>query len=86
MSRPGPLPGQPQSGGEPVFDAPWQARAFAMAVHLNERGLLPWTEWSSRLSAVIEHHEREGAVRTGDDYYGLWVETIEAIVAELDSR
>ena len=28
----------------PVFRAPWEAQAFAMAVKLHERGIFTWTK------------------------------------------
>lgn len=35
------------------FDAPWQAEAFALAVALNEAGLLDWSEWAEVFSAEL---------------------------------
>jgi hypothetical protein len=40
------LPGLPHEGENPVFKAPWEARAFAMVIRLHERGLFTWTEWA----------------------------------------
>ena len=78
---------QPQEGGEPVFDAPWQARTFAMAVKLHESGLFSWKEWSDRLSQNIAVHERENAVASIEDYYSLWQQTLEQFIEErIDSR
>ena len=37
----------------PVFEAPWQAQAFAMAVLAAERGLFSWAEWTETLGAEI---------------------------------
>ena len=76
------LEGQPQSGGEPVFDAPWQARAFAMAVQLHQGGVFQWSEWADRLSQNIKSLEVEGEVVSSDDYYGVWLQTLEEIVSE----
>ena len=47
------LPGQPQDADEPVFRAPWEAQAFAMAVTLHERGLFTWSEWAAVLGRHI---------------------------------
>lgn len=78
---------QPQEDGEPVFDAPWQARTFAMAVKLHESGLFSWKEWSDRLSQNIAAHERENAVASSEDYYSLWQQTLEQFIEErIDSR
>ena len=43
--------GLPRGGdGSPVFNEPWQAQAFAMAVTLHEAGYFSWSEWSDRLA------------------------------------
>jgi nitrile hydratase accessory protein len=47
------LPGIPRSGDEPVFRAPWEARAFGMAVALHEAGLFAWPEFAERLARAI---------------------------------
>ena len=39
---------------EPVFKEPWEARAFALAVALNESGHLDWSEWAQSLGAERE--------------------------------
>ena len=83
MPTPEPLAGQPQSGGEPVFDAPWQARTFALAVQLNRAGLFEWKDWSAQLAANIaqfEQHNPRG-IEDSDTYYRLWQQTLEQITA-----
>ena len=47
------LAGMPQGDGEPVFDEPWQAHAFAMAVSLHAQGLFTWPEWAQALAEQI---------------------------------
>ncbi len=83
MTRICPLPGQPESEGEPVFDAPWQARAFAMAMHLNEQGVFSWTEWSERLAELIESYEEQTTIQNSDDYYRLWLKALEDIAGDM---
>lgn len=83
MTRIRPLPGQPESGGEPVFDAPWQARAFAMAVHLNEQGVFSWTEWSDQLAGLIKNHEMHAAIHNSDDYYRIWLKALGDIAKDM---
>ncbi len=73
---------QPQDNGEPVFDAPWQARSFAMAVKLHAAGLFTWQEWSDRLARAIAERESQDEVRDSNDYYTLWQETLEQLVRE----
>jgi nitrile hydratase accessory protein len=72
------LPAIPRSGGEPVFREPWEAKAFALAVALNERGLFSWTEWAEALGREI------AAAGPGDDgsrYYEHWLAALERLVA-----
>ena len=47
------LPGLPRDADGPVFEAPWQAHAFAMTLSLHERGVFTWSEWASALSEQI---------------------------------
>ncbi len=61
--------------GEPVFDAPWEAQAFAMTVRLFENGLFTWNEWASSLSAEIH-----GGIER--EYYRHWLCALEKLVAE----
>ena len=75
-----PLSGQPVENGELVFDAPWQARSFAMAVKLHEAGLFSWKDWSNKLSENIAAFEQQGAIASSDDYYQLWQQTLEQMV------
>lgn len=57
-----------------VFEAPWQAQAFAMAVALHERGAFTWKEWADTLAQVIR--EEPGA-----EYYRQWMTSLERLVA-----
>lgn len=61
--------------GEPVFNEPWEAQAFALAVSLHQSGRFTWPEWAAALSAEI-HGE------TQRDYYSHWLTALEKIVAE----
>jgi nitrile hydratase accessory protein len=76
----------PRDNGELVFDAPWQARAFAIALATVERSGLTWDAFRQRLiDAIADEPDRP--------YYDSWVAAIEALVvgaglttpAELDS-
>src|SRR5207302_9267381 len=39
----------PRKNGELVFEAPWEGRAFGIAVALSERGTYGWDEFRERL-------------------------------------
>ena len=76
------LPALPRDDAGPVFSAPWEAQAFAMAVALHERGAFSWKEWAHTLAAVIEEAAQRGEPDTGEDYYRHWLAALERIVAE----
>lgn len=64
---------------DPVFNAPWEAQAFAMAVALHERGAFTWTEWSSTLAEVIAEVKAPGGADTGGQYYEHWLTALERL-------
>ncbi len=76
------LPGIPRDDDGPVFGAPWQAQAFAMALALHEQGLFTWPEWASALARRIKRAQAEGDPDNGDTYYHHWLATLETMVAE----
>jgi nitrile hydratase accessory protein len=83
MSEPGRLrdaPILPAEGDGPVFQEPWQATAFALAVHLSERGAVPWAEWSAALGREIQ--SAPGGPARADAYYRHWLRALERICAE----
>ncbi|MDU8913255.1 nitrile hydratase accessory protein [Aestuariicoccus sp. MJ-SS9] len=67
---------------EPVFEAPWHAQAFAVAVHLNARGAFTWPEWAAVFGAVLAEHGVEKELNGGDDYFLAWVAALERICAD----
>lgn len=72
-------PGLPKSAeGDPVFAEPWHAQAFAMTVHLHERGLFSWTEWAETLSAELH---QPGRAEDGSDYFDGWVAALTTLLA-----
>jgi nitrile hydratase accessory protein len=80
----------PRKNGELAFEAPWEARAFGLAVAMNESGLYAWRDFSQGLAAEIAAAEREGAASS---YYERWLASLEKLViarglttrAELDA-
>jgi nitrile hydratase accessory protein len=67
-------------GGSPVFQEPWQAQAFAMALKLYERGAFTWPEWAECLSQEIQRAQANGDPDLGDTYYEHWLVALERIV------
>jgi nitrile hydratase accessory protein len=66
----------------PIFRAPWEAEAFALAVSLKESGLFTWTEWAATLGDEIKKAQAAGDPETGETYYQHWLATLERILAE----
>ena len=71
----------PRNADGPVFSAPWEAEAFALALALHERGLFTWKEWAQTLGDEIEKAQAAGDPDTGETYYHHWLATLERIVA-----
>lgn len=69
----------PREDDEPVFAEPWEARAFAMAVSLNEAGLFTWPEWAEKFGAALKANSEAGGCLS---YYEVWLEILEAFMAE----
>ena len=76
------LPALPRDEGGPVFRAPWEAQAFALALALHERGAFTWKEWAATLAAVIAEAKAEGRPDTGEDYYRHWLAALERIATQ----
>jgi len=67
----------PRKNGELLFEAPWEARAFGLAVALNEQGTYPWSDFSQGLAREIAAAEAAGE---GSSYYERWLATLEKLV------
>ncbi len=72
----------PRNDNGPVFSAPWEAEAFALAVSLNERGVFTWSEWAQILGDEIKKAQAAGDPDTGETYYHHWLATLERVLAE----
>lgn len=81
----------PRSNGELVFEAPWEGRAFGIAVLLNEDGRYSWHEFRDQLVAEIA---AEKAAEESPSYYEQWLASLERLAiakglvteAELETR
>jgi nitrile hydratase accessory protein len=63
----------PRDNGELVFEAPWQARALAIAVAVVERLDLPWDAFRHRLMVSIAEDPHR-------PYYESWTKALESLV------
>lgn len=75
------LPGLPHDAEGPVFGAPWQAQAFAMAVALHRQGLFTWPEWAQALAHRIAAAPAAPGEDAGEAYYRQWLAALEDLVA-----
>jgi nitrile hydratase accessory protein len=66
----------PRDNGELVFEAPWQARALAIAVALVEQLGLPWDAFRHRLMSEIASDPQR-------PYYESWCAALESMVVDL---
>ncbi len=74
------LPPLPRDDEGPVFAAPWQAQAFALAVKLSEQGHFTWKEWATALADELRAAEDRGEPDDGTRYYQHWVAALERLV------
>ncbi len=64
--------GLPTEG--PIFQEPWEARVFALAVSLSRSGLFTWPEWTEALVT------RTKASPCGEATYDVWLDTLEGLL------
>ena len=74
------LPPLPRDEEGPVFAAPWQAQAFALAVKLSEQGHFTWKEWAAALADELKTAAARGELDDGSSYYHHWVAALERLV------
>jgi cobaltochelatase CobN len=68
----------PRRNGELAFEAPWQGRAFGMAVALSDQGLFPWEEFRRALVGEVAAAEARGGEFR---YYDAWLAAFERVLA-----
>ena len=75
------LPALPRDAQGPVFNAPWEAQAFAMTLSLHARGVFTWREWADCLAAELAAAAARGEPDDGSRYYEHWLAALEKLVA-----
>ncbi len=68
-----------------TFSAPWEARAFAVALRLSESGICTWDEFRRHLIVEIGRGARvraHGWVQEGDGYYTHFLDALENLLRE----
>ncbi len=69
----------PRHNGELLFTAPWEARAFGLAVVLSQQGVYAWKEFSQALAAHTAAAQTQGEAEA---YYQRWLESLEHLACE----
>lgn len=77
--------GLPRQNGELVFEQPWEARAFGVAVALCREQSIDWELFRSRLIVEIGGWEHEHGSVPSDEwgYYERWAASLERLALEL---
>jgi nitrile hydratase accessory protein len=78
--RPQSGPGMPTEAQELVFNAPWEAKAFAIVNQLTTLEHCTWPEWTQYLSSAIAATEH--AAPDAVPYYEQWVMACEQLLAD----
>ncbi|WP_199699105.1 nitrile hydratase accessory protein [Oleomonas cavernae] len=79
------VPSLPVDADRQAFFEPWQAKAFALTVSLNQAGLFAWNEWTEVFAAALATTDApmagawtEASARA---YYLCWLEALERLIA-----
>ena len=70
----------PSANGELLFEAPWEARAFGMAVSLAEAGCFSWDEFRAHLIEAIAAWERRATSDSSYRYYECWLMALTRVI------
>ena len=76
------MPAVPGNHDGTVFNEPWEAQAFALAVRLSEAGYFTWSEWATILSQEIKAAQARGDPDLGQTYYQHWLNALERLCVE----
>jgi nitrile hydratase accessory protein len=75
----------PRSNGELVFAEPWESRAFAMAVALNQADAFTWQRFQAALIARIARWEGAADERAQWSYYHHWLGALQDVLSDVDA-
>jgi nitrile hydratase accessory protein len=69
----------PRKNGELVFEAPWESRAFGLAVAMSDQDQYAWEDFRQRLIAEIGAADASNAPTS---YYERWLAAFESLLVE----
>src|SRR6056297_2054774 len=72
-------PENPLAPADPVFDAPWQAQALALADTLARSGRFTPADWAEALGHALREADAQGAPDTTETYYGAVLIALERL-------
>ena len=58
------------------FEQPWHAEVSAVTVHLSEKNLFSWLEWTQTLGQHISTENTMRVINGSDDYYKVWLHAL----------
>ncbi|WP_197416050.1 nitrile hydratase accessory protein [Mycobacterium sp. GA-1199] len=64
-----------------AFESPWEARVFAIAVSLHERGLYTWREWTQALAARMADAQAAATFDVDESCYRHWLDALDDLLA-----
>ena len=71
----------PRRNGELVFQAPWEGRAFGLAVALGDAAHFPWEAFRARLIAAIATSDRRPEGER-PPYYENWLGALQKLLVD----
>ena len=63
------------------FDEPWHAELFAVTVHLSERNLFSWAEWTDAIGEQISKVRLIRPIDGSNDYYNIWLQVLIELIS-----
>ena len=63
------------------FDEPWHAELFAVTVHLSERNLFSWAEWTDAIGEQISKVKLIRPIDGSNDYYNIWLQALIELIS-----
>ena len=70
----------PRSNGELVFTAPWESRAFGLAMALADRDVFEWESFRQALIARIAGFEAAHPDGAGWSYWACWTDALQDVL------
>ena len=74
----------PRDNGELVFAAPWESRAFGVALALHDAGRIDWEDFRQALIREIGEWESAHPSGEGWSYYECWLRSLEQVLTGHD--